>query len=114
MGPLIKIPLSERLQSAGTTAPNFLAAFELFISDFYTTLEEMTLDPRFSTTYQAAISPYSYRTKDGKVMELLLSEVVGVVSELPPPERGEVLYKLLIEPFARLYDFGQKGETDHE
>lgn len=110
MDPLIKIPLSERLQSAGTVAPNFLSAFELFISDYYTTMGEMTQDPRFSATYQTAIAPYSRRNKGGELTELLLSEVVDVVSELPPPERAEVLYKLLIEPFARLHDCEKESE----
>lgn len=104
MGESTKLPLTERLQRAGTAAPNWLAAFELFISDFYTALEEITLDPRFRTVYDTILGPYRHRNKDGRSMELLLSEVVAVVSELPQAKRAEVLYKLLIEPFARLYD----------
>lgn len=104
MEQLTKVPLSDRLQSAGTAAPNWLAAFELFISDFYECLEDMTLDPHLGTIYEAIINPYSHRTKGRNNMELLLSEVVAVVSDLPRPKRAEVLYNLLIEPFARLYD----------
>ena len=104
MGGWTKLPLVERLQSVGTTAPNFLAAFELFATDFRDGLEELTLNSRFATTYNTTIALYSYRTKGGKNVELLLSEVVSVVMDLPPAERGKVLYKLLVEPFARLYD----------
>lgn len=99
-----RIPLAERLQCAGTAAPNFLGAFELFVSDFYEGLAEITLDPHFRAVYDTCISPYSYRDKDGRSMELLLSEVVAVAAELPQAERAGVLYQLLIEPFARLYD----------
>lgn len=99
-----KLPLIERLQSAGTAAPNFLAAFELFVSDFYESVEGMTLDPSFSAAYDTIISPYTHRTKGGESMELLLSEVVAVVSDLPQGKRARVLYQLLVEPFARLYD----------
>ena len=104
MGESTKLPLTDRLHSAGTATPNWLAAFELFISDFYTALEEITLDPRFGTVYNTIIGAYSHRDKDGRSMELLLSEVVAVVSDLPQAKRCDVLYKLLIEPFARLYD----------
>lgn len=111
MGGLTKLPLTERLQSAGTAAPNFLAAFELFISDYYKCLAGMTLDPRFSAVYDTVVSPYSHRPKGGESMELLLSEVVAVVMDLPRTKRAEVLYKLLIEPFARLDDMERRENS---
>lgn len=108
---LTKLPLAERLQRAGTASPNFLAAFELFATDFRDGLAELTMDPQLAISYNTIIAPYSHRAKGGKNMELLLSEVVAVImAELPPAKRGEVLYRLLIEPFARLYDLEQERE----
>ena len=108
---LTKLPLAERLQRAGTASPNFLAAFELFATDFRDGLAELTMDPRFTAAYNTTSAPYSHRPKSGENMELLLSEVVAVITaELPPAKRGEVLYRLLIEPFARLYDLEQERE----
>lgn len=97
MAAVPKIPLKERLQTAGTNRPDFLAAFEIFANDFFLEIAKMTGNTYFESVYYSFVADYN--DENGGYV---LSEIVHRANELPTAEKLDLLYTILIEPFAAL------------
>ncbi len=98
MGKVPRIPLEQRLLQHKSGEAKFLAAFELFVDDFFEAVGKMSGDLTVMETYEDAVSGYNYRNG----MDLVLSQMVVVADGLPKEDCGELLYRILIEPFAIL------------
>lgn len=88
------MPLSERLKSIGSDKPAFFAFYTLFLQDYFKGLSEVTKLPYFSNRYDSTFFRY-----DPDAF-LVLPEMIEQVSAFVPDKRGELLFYLLIEPFA--------------
>lgn len=93
-----RIPLTERLEQAGVSGPIFLNAFELFPDDYFNAFAELTGAPYLGDVYQTEIQPFH----DQQDHFCVLSEIVFFAGDLPQNERQNILYRILIEPFAGL------------
>jgi len=97
MAAVPKIPLNERLQAAGPVTPNFLAAFELFVDDFFITVAKLTKSPYFEAIYHRYVAEYN-DVNSGCVV----SEIVHRADDLPQRQKLELLHTVLVSPFAAL------------
>ena len=102
MAQISKTPLRERLQMAGSARP---AAFGLFMDDFFCAAAPMTGNETYLLdVYNERIQLYNDSGRD-----LLLFEMIHLADSLPPDERDELFYRILIEPFALLYEAGKES-----
>lgn len=99
MAAVAKIPLKERLRAIGTNKPNFLAAFELFINDFFLEIAKITRSKYFESVYYSFVAEYNDQNGG-----CVLTEIVHRADELPSEEKLDLLYTVLVEPFAALKD----------
>lgn len=92
-----QIPLKQRLQSIESGKANFLAAFELFVDDILQEVLNMT-------GYVAAVLDCQEKVRKYESQKVMvLAEMVAVADRLPDEERKELLYSMLIIPFASMY-----------
>ena len=102
-----KIPLAQRLRQAGAKqpAPCFLHIYRLFLDTYFNGLAEMAGDDRVRTDIlEGSLRPYV--SKYGEMP--LLVEFVTESMDLPRWELGELLYQVLVKPFAAI----KEGGTD--
>lgn len=97
MGAVPKIPLKERFQTAKTNKPNFLATFELFVNDFFLEIAKITGNTYFESVYYSFVAEYNDQNGG-----CVLTEIVHRADELPSEEKLDLLYTVLVEPFAAL------------
>ena len=91
-------PLASRLEGAGALAGPPYNLHRMFIQTFFCGVSRLTRDFHFSTMYQTTIYPH---LPDG---DMLFRGAVYAIHSLEEPERGDLLYKILVEPFAALHD----------
>ena len=92
-----RIPLNERLRSIRVKPHDFLNLFLAVPEYFYTAMSEMCSREYFKNIYNEKIEKYAaqhYTT---------MCELVDKVWNLEISEESELLYRILIEPFAILY-----------
>ena len=102
MAEILKIPLDQRLKRLGSKAAIPFACLELFIDDYFSEAAKMCdgYKPDLWKIYESEVMQYNYR--DGS--DSLLTEIVHVADGLPCDERTNLLYHVLVEPFAALED----------
>lgn len=95
--PMPKAPLNSRLKRLQTEKPNFLAAFELFVDEFFMELDSI---------YNAGDIPFLWRIYEDHIQRyetfrypLILAEIITLANRLPSDEGDALLYHILIEPF---------------
>ncbi len=100
MPTVTKMPLDYRLQTGEDGEPAVLAAFDLFIDDFFHGLDEIIGDSYFGPVYEDHIEKYNY----AKGWDSVLAEMVSIADGIPNREKSELLYLLLVEPFSMLFE----------
>ena len=90
------MPLSEQLKNIGSDQPQFFPFYVLFLQDYFRGLCLATFLTYFASRYDNSFSRYD---PDAFVA---LAEMIEQVTTFIPEKRGELLYYLLIEPFAYL------------
>lgn len=88
--------LASRLEGAGALAGPPYACCRLPVQRFFRAASKLTGDLRFLDVYQNSIRLYMPDE------DPLFRQAVYDISALQEPERTELLYKMLIEPFAAL------------
>lgn len=101
-----RIPLKQRLQSAGKASSNFLAVFELFAEDYL-----WGLDRRTRGSYWEKVSTLLEEYGDISLTSQVMAEVLHLIMELPAEVYTELLYLMLIEPYAIPKEHIAKGEN---
>ncbi len=91
--------LAWRIENAGTLAGPPSNLHRMPIDRFFGAVSALTGDPKFLSDYQTSIMPHIPEDR------ALFREAVYEISHLESPERKDLLYKILVEPFAVLpYD----------
>ena len=88
--------LAWRLDNAGTLAGPPTNLHRMPIGRFFAAVSALTGDPKFLSDYQTSIMPHIPEDR------ALFREAVYEISVSESPERKDLLYKILIEPFAAL------------
>lgn len=88
--------LASRLDDAGALAGPPYACHRMPIKRFFWAASKLTGNLSLPTVYQSLIRPY---VSDGNS---LFREAVYDINTLQSPERTDLLYKILVEPFAAL------------
>lgn len=94
----IKISLDERLRRAPANIHNSLSVFEMFCDDFFNGMTQLSGDGYYMETYVNYIEKH---IGEGN-REPILCEMVPICDALPIVEKREMLFRILMEPFARL------------
>lgn len=94
-----QIPLTERLQGAGTRSMGLPVAMGLYVEDFLGLVGQMTgQQRRYKKVYKADIELYEEVDNKAKTVRDLVVEA----NTLPQAEKTTLLFRLLVEPFAAL------------
>lgn len=88
--------LAWRIENAGTLAGPPTNLHRMPIGRFFGAVSVLTGTPEFLSDYQTSIMPHIPEDRT------LYREAVYEISHLESPERTDLLYKILIEPFAAL------------
>lgn len=88
--------LSWRLDNAGTLAGPPTNLHRMPLQRFFQGISDLTGDPGFLNTFQTSIMPHIPEDR------ALFREAVYEISHSESPERKDLLYKILVEPFAAL------------
>lgn len=91
-------PLASRLEGAGALAGPPYNLHRMSIQRFFWAVSKLTGDLHFPSMYQTGIRPH---LSDD---DTLFRGAVFTLRTLEEPERGDLLYKILVEPFAALHD----------
>ena len=95
-----KIPLAQRLQSAAHGRKGLPWALGIYDLDFYREIGEMThQEERYQSVYEEHIKPYG--SPDGSMK--CLYDLVTEADELEEADRQDLLFWLLVEPFATIH-----------
>ena len=92
--------LTSRLEGAGALAGPPYNLHRMFIQTFFSGVSGLTGDLHFPSMYRASIRPHLPDEN------MLFRGAVYSINSLKSPERTDLLYKVLVEPFAAL-----PGET---
>ncbi len=101
-----RIPLNKRLKMVSRNSPVALAVFEIYTDDYLFTTERLF---GLSCIEGRYVDQVGEQLRQGKV----LAQTIHGVSEMPPKEKYELLYGILIEPIARIKN-NEEGEDDDE
>lgn len=90
-----RLPLETRLQALGKAPPSssdLASVYRITGADFFSAMAQMTGNPYYMEIYRSKISRYctAYPT---------FAELVNMIRHIRQPEREELLFHLLIEPF---------------
>lgn len=88
--------LAWRIENAGSLAGPPSNLHRMPIGRFFAAVSALTGDPKFLSDYQTSIMPHIPEDR------ALFREAVYEISVSESPERKDLLYKILIEPFAAL------------
>ena len=88
--------LAWRIENAGTLAGPPTNLHRMPLQRFFQGISGLTGDPGFLDTFQTSIMPHIPEDR------ALFREAVYEISHSESPERKDLLYKILIEPFAAL------------
>lgn len=99
------ISLRKRLRDTPTNQPDFLAAFELFLFDYFEGLAKVSKDTYFLEVYERDVRMYDRQFRQGYIARLVELPQITEDLALPEEERIELLYKVLVEPFATLKQY---------
>lgn len=102
-----RIPLNLRLQMAGTNIPNFLAVFEVFVDDYFEGLTQISENSYFTKVYHNQSS----KINCSQDVAILLTEMPHVTDSFPRKEGIEMMYEILVEPFALINKNIKEGKT---
>lgn len=94
-----RIPLEERLEKAAACEADFLGVFSLYTDDYFYGCSIASRDQRFAGYYRKAL--------DGRG-PCRLPEFISGLKELEDREEENMLYHVLVWPFARRWDFERK------
>lgn len=103
MHPYKRIPLEERMQTAGREETFFLAAFEAHPEDYLETLNAISGTSYFKKSFDTAFEDCH------ELSNSLLDEMVYLAADLPSEKRCDLFYRLLVEPFAIISAFEMRG-----
>lgn len=95
MSRIQKIPLRKRLQNVSANQPDFLAAFELFLDDYFWSLAQMRNNPYFLEIFENNVKKYN----DQQKYDCILAELPEIADTLPGTKGIEFLYESLVMPF---------------
>jgi len=104
---VLKIPLKERLQKAGCNVPNFLCVFEIFIEDYFKGMTQISGNPYFDMIYQSKIGKNNHNDE----VAIFFAEMPQVARSMKEEEASELIYLILIEPFALIEKNKKEGRT---
>ena len=95
-----KIPLDERLKRLGSKTAIPYALFELYIDDFFAEASRMCegYKPDLWSLYESEVKQFNYRDN----LDCVLAEIVHIADELSRDDQINLLYRVLVEPFAAL------------
>lgn len=95
--------LASRLEGASALAGPPYACHRMPIKRFFWAVSKLTGDLSFPSVYQDSIQPH---IADGHTR---FRQAVYDINTLQTPERTDLLYKILVEPFAALFTFESEG-----
>lgn len=93
-----KIPLEERLKRAGKNSGDFQSAFKMSVDSYFYGWDEIMGGSYFESIYEHRICSLVNVSN----LEIQLSSLIACSEEIDAVERLELLYRILIEPFAKL------------
>ena len=99
-------PLKKKLRRAGGKYP---AAFTLFTNDFFDSLLEMSGNSRVIQDYWNYINPVISKLE----REVRLDEFVSIINDMEVEEKRELMYQILVRPFAALKEENEKEEEGY-
>lgn len=93
-----RIPLEERLRSAGASNSICPATAWIFMDSFFKNLSEMSLDYTYNAFYDDALVNGTY----GDIQNTFVAQAVyyAISGSYPSDIGEELLYQILIKPFA--------------
>lgn len=95
--------LASRLECASALAGPPYACHRMPIKRFFWAVSRLTRDLSFPSVYQGSIRPHAPNEST------LFRQAVYDINALREPDRTDLLYKILVEPFAALFTFESEG-----
>ena len=96
-----KLPLADRLRraSSGQAEPRFLHVYRLYLEAYFSGLSQLAGDGSlFTSAFQKILEPYAAECEDAPLLVAFVAES----KDLPLTERTELLYQVLVWPFAEI------------
>ena len=90
--------LASRLENTGALAGPPYACHRMPVQRFFRGVSKLTGDLSFPSVYQTTIRPHMPDENT------LFREAIYTIHSLEAPERTDLLYKILVEPFSVLHD----------
>ena len=110
MADIPRIPLADRLRRAAAESgePPYLHLYRLYVGSYFCGLDDLHGGSTYADTLDVALAPYleKYETMP------LLTTFVADSAELPAADQAQMLYQVLIRPFADLQQ--EKERTEKE
>lgn len=105
-----RLPLEERLRSAGASDSICPATAWSFVDGFFKNLSEMSLDNSYMEYYMDTLQD---ETIFGDIHNTFFAQAVhsALTGIYPPVAASELLYQMLIKPFADKNIFNTEGEN---
>lgn len=100
--------LDQKLKEAGKYVPYYLPVFTAYIDDYFLGLSQICENGYWKEIYRNEI--YQYGEEKGSLPRLY--EMAPIADSLAPAEKRNLLYRILVEPYALLQikEEERKGE----